>query len=91
MNTNFLRLVFGCVLTMLVGISIAIGQTVTGSITGVVTDQSGAFISGAHVTAHNLDTGVNTPTDTNSTGLYHILISAHRTLPGHCSGKRIQY
>ncbi len=73
MNTNFLRLVFGCVLTMLVGISIAIGQTVTGSITGVVTDQSGAFISGAHVTAHNLDTGVNTPTDTNSTGLYHIL------------------
>ncbi len=73
MNTNFLRLVFGFVFTLTVGISIAIGQTVTGSITGVVTDPSGAFISGAHVTAHNLDTGVNTPTDTNSTGLYHIL------------------
>jgi hypothetical protein len=72
MNTNFLRLVLGSVLTMTVGVSIALGQTVTGSITGVVTDPSGAFISGAHVTAHNLDTGVNTPSDTNSTGLYHI-------------------
>jgi len=73
MNKNFLRLVFGCVLTLTVGISIAIGQTVTGSITGVVTDPSGAFISGAHVSAHNLDTGVDSGTDTNSTGLYHIL------------------
>jgi hypothetical protein len=72
MKTSFLRLVLGCVLTMTVGISIAHGQTVTGSITGVVTDASGALVSGAHVTAHNLDTGVNTLTDTNSTGLYRI-------------------
>ena len=72
MKTNFLRLVLGYTLTMTLGISIAVGQTVTGSITGVVTDPSGAFISGAHVVAHNIDTSVDTGTNTNSTGLYRI-------------------
>ncbi len=72
MKTNFLRLVFGCTFAMLACISIAFGQSVNGSITGEVTDQTGAVISGAHVVAHNLDTGVDTPTTTNSTGVYHI-------------------
>jgi hypothetical protein len=47
-------------------------QTVTGSITGTVTDPSGAAISGARVTAHNLDTGVDTTRTSNGTGLYRI-------------------
>jgi hypothetical protein len=47
-------------------------QTVTGSITGVVTDTSGAVISGANVLAHNADTGVNSATTTNSSGVYTI-------------------
>src|ERR1035437_9185004 len=72
MKTNYLRLVLGCALTMMVCISVAFGQTVTGSITGVVTDPSGAVVSGAQVTAHTLDTGVDTATSTNSTGLYRI-------------------
>lgn len=53
-------------------LSTAGAQTVTGAVTGTVTDQSGAVVSGAKVTAHNLDTGVNTPTTTNSTGFYRI-------------------
>ena len=72
MKTNLLRLVFGCTFAMLACISIAFGQNVNGSITGEVTDQTGAVISGAHVVARNLDTGVDTPTTTNSTGAYHI-------------------
>ena len=72
MKTNFPRLVFGCTFVMLLCISIAIGQTVTGSITGEVTDPSGAVVPGAQVTAHNLDTGVDTPATTNSAGLYRI-------------------
>jgi hypothetical protein len=72
MKTNFLRLVLGCAFTLTVCISIAFGQTVTGSITGQVTDPSGAVLSGAHVAAHNLDTGVDTTTSTNSDGLYRI-------------------
>jgi hypothetical protein len=57
---------------MVACISIAFGQTVTGSIAGDVTDPSDAVVAGAHVVARNLDTGVDTPTTTNSAGLYRI-------------------
>jgi Carboxypeptidase regulatory-like domain len=62
--------------------SSAFAQTVTGSITGEVTDPSGAVISGAQVTAQNLETGVQTPTTTNKDGLYRInaLPIGHYTL-----------
>ena len=47
-------------------------QTVTGSIAGFVTDKTDAVVPGATVTAHDLDTGVDTPTTTNGSGLYRI-------------------
>jgi hypothetical protein len=47
-------------------------QTITGGVTGTVTDPSGAAIRGAVVTAHELDTNVSTPTTTNADGVYHI-------------------
>ncbi|MGB6687809.1 MAG: TonB-dependent receptor [Terracidiphilus sp.] len=72
MKTNLLRLIFGCALTLLVSIPVALGQTVTGSITGEVRDPSGAVIPEATVVAHNLDTNVLTSTTTNSSGLYRI-------------------
>jgi hypothetical protein len=50
----------------------ALAQTVTGAITGTITDSSGAVITGAHVVAHNLDTGVDSPTTTNASGFYRI-------------------
>ena len=50
----------------------AMAQTVTGSITGEVSDSTGAMIPGAHVVAHNLDTGVDTATIANALGVYHI-------------------
>jgi hypothetical protein len=53
-------------------VSIAPGQSVTGSVTGQVTDPTGAVVSGAHVAVHNLDTGVDTSTTTNPDGLYRI-------------------
>ena len=53
MKTNFLRIAFGCALALLACIPIAHGQTVTGSITGEVTDPSGAVVAGAQVVAHN--------------------------------------
>ena len=53
-------------------IPVATGQTVTGSITGEITDPSGAVVSGAQVVAHNLATGVDSPATTNSAGLYRI-------------------
>jgi hypothetical protein len=58
--------------TMMLALTPALGQTVTGSITGVVADPSGAVVVGALVTAQNTATGVATTTQTNGTGTYSI-------------------
>lgn len=47
-------------------------QTVTGTITGLVTDPSGAVVVGATVTAENTATGVQTIAQTNGVGAYSI-------------------
>jgi hypothetical protein len=47
-------------------------QTVTGTIRGTITDQSGAIVQGAKVTAINIATGVQTPAVANSAGEYAI-------------------
>ena len=59
-------------LLTLMFVSAAVAQTVTGTITGEVTDPSGAVVSGAQVIAHNVSTGVDSPTTTNSDGFYRI-------------------
>lgn len=48
------------------------GQTVTAAITGVVTDPSGAVVTGATVTTENTATGVQTTAHTNDAGAYTI-------------------
>lgn len=60
------------VLTIWSCIAIMQAQTVTGSVTGQVTDPTGAILAGAQVVAHNLDTGVDTATTTNPSGVYTI-------------------
>ena len=68
------RLQFGLVVWA-VGLILAlpaVGQTVTGAITGEVTDPSGAVVVGAQVTAENTATAVRTSTKTNSVGVYTI-------------------
>lgn len=75
MRTNLLRylFVYVFVLLMVAGFGLtAMAQTVTGSITGVVTDPSGAVVLGATVTAENTATGVKTTAQTNGTGAYTI-------------------
>jgi Carboxypeptidase regulatory-like domain len=70
MKMNSLRCaMLGCALALC---AVANGQTVTGSVTGEVTDPSGAVVAGAHVVATNLDTGVSTTATTNGDGLYRI-------------------
>src|SRR5437879_12367331 len=56
----------------------ALGQAVTGSITGYVTDPSGAAIPDANVTATAVQTGVGTSRTTDAAGLYLI----NNLLPG---------
>lgn len=47
-------------------------QTTDGSIRGSVTDSSGASITGANVTARNLDTGLSQSTVTTDAGVYSV-------------------
>ncbi len=47
-------------------------QTVTGTITGNVTDPTGASVPGALVTAQNVDTGVDSKAKSDSSGVYRI-------------------
>ena len=49
-----------------------IGQTPTGSISGVVQDESGAVIPGAKVTVTNVDQGISRVVPTNNAGRYQV-------------------
>src|SRR5689334_11282062 len=47
-------------------------QEVTATITGLVTDPSGAAVAGAKVTAKDLDRGTEWPTTSNGEGFYNL-------------------
>src|SRR6266850_7602643 len=51
----------------------AIGQLTTGTITGTVTDQSGAAVPGAAITLKNTDTGISRTAQTVENGKYDAL------------------
>jgi hypothetical protein len=55
---------------LLLGSSVVLAQTVTGSVTGTVLDPSGAAVAGASVAAINTGTGVRT--SSNAAGVYSI-------------------
>jgi hypothetical protein len=67
-----LRYIIGILLAALLCCTHGEAQTVTGSITGQVTDPSGALVVGATVTAENTSTSVKTTAKTNGAGLYAI-------------------
>jgi hypothetical protein len=60
----------------------AYAQTITGSVSGVVTDSTGAIMRDAHIVAHNVDTNIDTTATTNSAGQYNLrfLQIGHYTL-----------
>jgi hypothetical protein len=72
MRTKIFQYVAGCALTILLCMTPGVAQTVTGAVTGAVTDASGAVIPNAHVTALNTGTGVKTEAQTNGSGVYTI-------------------
>jgi len=72
MNRNSFRWAIACLLLGAFALPSAFAQTVTGSITGVVTDPSGAVVVGATVNALNTATGVNSTARTNSAGVYTV-------------------
>ncbi len=67
------RAYFACfvLITLLAGAAGA--QTISGSITGTVTDPTGAVVVNAKVTAVNAGTGVSNNATTNESGVYRLL------------------
>ena len=65
-----LRYSIGVLLAAALSFTHVAAQTVTGSITGQVTDPSGAVVAGATVTAENVATSVKTTATTNGAGVY---------------------
>ena len=89
MNDYRWKALLGCsVLAASIGAPIGHAQTTTGSITGQVTDPSGAVVANASVTATNVDTNVATPVKTNAQGVYTVrfLPIGHYTLTVAASG-----
>ncbi|HEY2469163.1 MAG TPA: TonB-dependent receptor [Terracidiphilus sp.] len=72
MKKSFVAIIMGCALAMFAFVPLGLTQTVTGAITGEVTDPTGAVIAGAKVTAHAVSTGIDTQTTTNAAGQYRI-------------------
>jgi len=72
MTNKWLKLICGFAAAALISLPIAQAQTVSGTITGTVTDPSGAVVPNAHVVAHNVGTGVDSPATTSDSGFYRI-------------------
>lgn len=71
MQISKVRNCFGVfVLALALCLSAQLFAGVTASISGTVTDPSGAVVAGATVTATNIDTGVATTQSTNASGFY---------------------
>jgi hypothetical protein len=70
MNTGFARLVCGVLVAGVFTIS-ALAQTNEGSLSGTVTDPTGAVVPNATVTATNVAAGQTLSTVTTSSGAYH--------------------
>ena len=66
----FCYMAFSCVFFILLPNHFAFGQVDEGSITGTVTDTTGALIPGAQVTLVNTDQGITMQTRTSATGGY---------------------
>ena len=69
---RFLQVLSVLTLSVLLCTGVSFAQNVTGTVGGVVSDPTGAVVSGATVVAHNTDTGVDTQATTNGSGVYNI-------------------
>ena len=65
-------LLLGVLFAIVVGCPAAWAQTFRGIIQGTVTDATGAVLAGAKVTAHNMNTGTERTTVTNSSGSFNL-------------------
>ncbi|MEN6602748.1 MAG: carboxypeptidase-like regulatory domain-containing protein, partial [Bryobacteraceae bacterium] len=70
MTTRLYKQLLICLFAVLFGASLMLGQNVTGTIVGTVTDSSGAVVSGAAVSVVNEGTNIEYKAATTATGEY---------------------
>lgn len=75
---------------MLIYTPVAIAQVVTATLTGTVTDSSGATVPGATVTATETSTGTSRSTQTSAEGVYTLPFLPPRNLQGGYREDRFQ-
>jgi len=68
--------VFFLVVTVFLFISTVLGQGVGGTVSGRVTDPSGAIIPGVHISAQNIRTGVEGGTQSDASGYYVLQLAS---------------
>lgn len=66
-----IRTAIGLFLVMLVS-AVVLAQGERGALNGIVTDQNGAVVAGAEVTATNIETNIETKTTTTDAGVYRL-------------------
>src|SRR5580693_4125978 len=71
-KASLLIVLFVSMLATFLSLNPAWGQEVTASITGSVTDPSGAPVVGASVLAHDVERGTSYPTRTNDVGVFNL-------------------
>ena len=69
---DFFKLLAVPAASVCLGVMPGAAQTVTGSVTGIVTDPSGAVVPNARVLVHNVDTGVDSTTTSDTAGQYRV-------------------
>lgn len=85
MNCKFLVRVLLFGILVLLGAHSALADNVYATIRGVVTDQTGAVVQGAQITATNSGTGISFNTKSQDTGLYEFLQLPVGTYTVSCS------
>lgn len=82
------QLALGVLGAILLFHSCAIAQTATGSISGMVQDETGAVVPGAQVTVTNVEKGISSSLATDASGRYHVpnLIPGHYEIQTQVSG-----
>src|SRR6266566_2877258 len=74
--THLLRVACPFLVTAVWFVGVAIAQTETATVSGLITDETGAVVAGAEVKLQSVDRGTTTTATTNDAGIY-VFASVH--------------